>query len=193
MHGPPHLVVAAIGIPGAWQCLAVAAPFLFLAAVRWIVLRVDHAVDRLFPGWEWEKRLAWLNLRAQRRADAILRWIGYFVYALLAAALYGIVWAVPTLENFDRWNDPGVLGEICLRLPVLFLCLVFWLTYLGLELLPKLRRQYEADELEKFRAERTEIERDDARSPGSRLTPPPHLEKPRANPVARPERRFGRN
>src|SRR5580658_8190581 len=118
MHGMPHLFMAAIGIPSAWQCLKIAAPFLALIALRCVIRRVDTTVNRLFPQWEWEKRLGWLNLTTQRRAEAVLRWIGYMIYALLAAALYGIVWAAPALAQLNQWSDPTVLGEIPLKISV---------------------------------------------------------------------------
>jgi hypothetical protein len=173
--------MAAIGIPSAWQCLNIAAPFLALAALRWVIHRVDHTIDRLFPHWEWEKRLGWLNIRTQRRAETALRWIGYFLYALLAAALYGIVWAAPALGQIDHWSDPAVLGEISLKLSVLLVCLGSWLVYLGFELLPKLRRQHEVDELEKFRAEQAATEGESGFPADSRLKPVP--KKTRAGPA----------
>ncbi|MCE0498599.1 MAG: hypothetical protein LV481_11695 [Methylacidiphilales bacterium] len=186
MHGMPHLVMAAVGIPSAWQCLSVAAPFLAFAALRWVIHRVDRTVEHLFPHWEWERRMGWLNLRVQRRADTILRWIGYFLYALLALALYGIIWAAPTLGQLDRWSDPGFLNEISLKLSVLLVSLGFWLVYLGFDLLPKLRRQHETEELEKFRAELAGRETEDDHPPKSRFASP--LEKPRASTATRPGR-----
>lgn len=180
--------MAAIGIPSAWHCFEFAAPFLAVAALRWVIHRTDRTVDRLFPQWEWEKRLGWLNLRTQRRTEAVLRWIGYFLYALLAIALYGIVWAAPTLAQIDQWSDPDVFGEIWMKVSVFLVSLVYWLLYLGFELLPKLRRQYEADELEKFRAELDARDPERESRPDSRDTPP--LEKPRASLAARPGR-FG--
>jgi hypothetical protein len=190
MYGTPHLVLAAIGIPSAWQCFTVAAPFLAFAALRWVIHRIDFTVNRLFPHWEWERRLGWLNLGTQRRADAVLRWIGYFLYALLAAALYGIVWAAPALGQLDRWSDPNVLGEISLKISVLLVCLGLWLVYLGFELLPKLRRQHETEELERFRAEQAGYERESDHRPDSRLNP---VLKKRPGLAARPDRNIGRN
>ena len=183
--------MADIGIPSAWQCLTIAAPFLALAALRWVIHRVDRTVDRLFPHWEWERRLGWLNLRVQRRAEAVLRWIGYFLYALLAAALYGIIWAAPALGQFDHWNDPNFFSEISLKFSVFLVSLGFWLVYFGFELLPKLRRQHEADELEKFRSEQAGRETEHGRRSDSRLAPT--LEKPHTSITGRPGRFRARN
>ncbi|HUB68146.1 MAG TPA: hypothetical protein VL981_11740 [Candidatus Methylacidiphilales bacterium] len=165
----PHFFMATIGIPSAWQCLQVAAPFLAFIALRWVIRRVDHTVNRLFPHLEWERRLGWLNITTQRRAEAVLRWIGYVIYALLAAALYGIVWAAPALGQLGQWSDSTVLGEIPLKISVLLICLGCWLVYFGCELLPKLRRQHEEEELEKFRAKQTGLDDERDHQPGSRL------------------------
>jgi len=166
------LILADIAIPSAWQCLVFAAPFLAAIAVCWLINRTDQIINHLFPDWEWERRLGWLNIRARRRAEAALRWIGYGIYAILAAALYGIVWGAQALPTVGHWNDPNVLGDVALRLAVLLVCFGVWLVYLGCGLIPKLRDQQEKEDLEKFRAETDETEKErEARSP-SRLKSP---------------------
>jgi hypothetical protein len=52
-----------------------------------------------------------------------------------------------------QWSDPAVMSHLLTRLPVLFTSLGIWVFYLGAELLPKLHREYEREELERFRAE----------------------------------------
>jgi hypothetical protein len=161
--------MAEIAIPDARHCFAWIAPFLFLAAAMFIIGRMDLIIDRLFPHWDWEKRLGWLNLRAQRQAETVLRWIGYFIYAVLGLSLLGIVWAARGLvDALNNWSDPYVLSELARRIPVLLACLGLWLVYLGCELLPKMRGQYEEEELEKFRAEQAELERERELNPASR-------------------------
>jgi hypothetical protein len=172
--------MAVIAIPDARHCFAWAAPILVLVAAICVIGRMDQIIDRLFPSWEWERRLGWLNLGAQRRAERVLRWIGYFIYAALGLALLGIVWAATGLvDALNNWSDPYALSELARRVPVLLACLGLWLVYLGCELIPKMRGQYEEEELEKFRAEQEELEREREQHPASRVKSP--LAKPRVN------------
>src|SRR5271170_3083270 len=101
----------------AWQCFHFAAPFLAVAVLWWLIKRTDRVIHHLFPHLEWEKSLGWLNIRAERRANAALRWVGYGIYALLAVALYGIVWTAEGLRQLDNWSDPSVVGDLALRVP----------------------------------------------------------------------------
>ncbi|HEV3271537.1 MAG TPA: hypothetical protein VGZ93_05090 [Candidatus Methylacidiphilales bacterium] len=163
----------------AWQCLNFAAPFLAVAAVWWLINRIDRIINRLFPDLEWEKKLGWLNIRAERRVNLALRWIGYCIYALLGVALYGIAWAAEGLQQLPNWSDPQVLGDLALRIPVLGICLGAWILYLGGWLIPKLRAEREEAGLKKFRAEMREAEREGESEPPSRIHAPPR--KPRTN------------
>ena len=129
-------------------------------------------MDYLFPNWEWERKLGWLNLRAQQRADNVLRWLGYFVYAALGAALLGIVWSAKEMAGIENWADPCDFSQLAFFVPVLLVCLGFWLLYLGFELMPKLRGKYEEEELEKYRAEQAELEREYDRKLGGRMKSP---------------------
>jgi hypothetical protein len=174
------MVLAEFVFPGARQCLAWAAPFLAIAAVWWLINRTDQIVHHLFPHLEWEKELGWLNIKAERRANTALRWVGYGVYVLLIVALVGIVWAAEGLRQLDNWSDPWVMGDLALRVPALLFCLGIWVLYLGGWLIPKLRAQREAAEWKKFRAEMEEAERErDEAQPRSRIHSP--LQKPRTN------------
>jgi hypothetical protein len=172
----------------AWQCFVWAAPFLAIAALWWLINRIDRIISRLFPYLEWEHSLGWLNIRAHRRAAMALRWIGYGVYATLAVALVGIVWAAKGLQQLDNWSDPWVMGDLALRVPALGFCLGLWVLYLGGWLLPKLRTGREEAGLKKFRAEMEEAEKElqeRGGQPHSRIHSP--LRKPRTNaPVALP-------
>jgi hypothetical protein len=167
------------GVSIAWQSFVWAAPFLAVAAVWWLINRTDRIVNHLFPDLEWEKSLGWLNIRAERRAKAALRWIGYGIYVLLAVSLLGIVWAAEGLRALDNWPDPWVMGDLALRVPVLVICLGAWVLYLGCGLIPKLRAQREEAGLKKFRAEVEEAERERETQPRSRIHSP--LRKPRVN------------
>ena len=186
MEVMPFSFVAEIAIPSARQCLSLAAPFLAVAALWWLVRRMDQIIDYLFPHWQWERQLGWLDIRTERRADAVLRGMVYVVYAVLAAALYGIVWAASAMASLDHLRDPVVLRELIVRLSVMLVSLGFWLVYLGLSLIPKLRNQYEAEELEQFRREQKEIELERERNPASRLKLSP--QKSRSEWAAPPNR-----
>ncbi len=166
------LVYAQIGIPDASHCLLFAAPFLGAAGTYWLFWHSDTLINWIFPNWEWEKKLGWLNIRVTRWADAVLRWIGYAVYALLAFTLYGIVWSSSAFDDFAQWT-PITVADGMAKISALLLCLGIWFVYLGLELIPKLRHQYEREELEKFRAEHPELDDDEEnpRKPTSPLNP----------------------
>ncbi len=166
------IILAEIGIPNARQCLIFAAPFLGIFAVYGLFWHSDKLIALVFPNWEWEKKLGWLNFRATRRAETILRWIGYAVQALLAVTLYGIVWSASAFADLVAWT-PNSVAEGMGKISILLLCLGTWLVYLGFELIPKLRSQYEREELEKYRAEHIDFEDDEQRprQPVSPLSP----------------------
>jgi hypothetical protein len=180
MHGAIFsLFPAGLAFPSAWQCFVWAAPFLAVAAVWWLINQTDRIINHLFPHLEWEKSLGWLNIRAERRAKAALRWVGYGIYATLAVALYGIVWAAQGLQALGNWSEPWILGDLALRIPVLVLCLGLWWFYLGCWLIPKLRAQREEAGLKQFRAEAEEAEKEREVHSHSRVHSP--LPKPRTN------------
>jgi hypothetical protein len=170
METPP--LHAALGIPSAGQCLAFVAPFLGLLAAYWLVGHTDHFIRRFLPSLEWQRQLGWFNIRAERRAAAVLRWLGYAVYASLALALLGILWSVQVFPAIDRWNDPPTLVRLATHLPVLLVSLGLWIYYLGWELLPKLRHAYETEQLAQFRAEQPALQPDE--QPRPLLRPKPH-------------------
>src|SRR5271156_3331249 len=94
-----------------WQWANLVAAIVSTWAAWWVMSHADRIINRIFPYNEWEKSLGWLNIRAQKRADAGLRWLGYFVYAVLAVALLGIVWAVEGVHNMiSHWYDPDVVS-----------------------------------------------------------------------------------
>ena len=184
MIGKASIPWAVLAIPDARQCLIYAGPFLAVAAVWWLYNRMDAILAFLFPHWEWERNLGWLNIKAQKRADAVLRGLGYLFYALLAASLYGIFWGVQAIPA--DWSKAEAIKLFLERLPVFLVSVGLWMVYLGCTLIPKLRDQHEMEALEKFREEQKELEeeRDQikaARGAGS-------LPKPRGNSPWRPQR-----
>lgn len=175
---PPLILLRVVAFIG-WKCLVFAAPFLAVAAAGWLVNQTDRIINSFFPHLEWEKSLGWLNIRAERRANTALRWLGYALYVVLAAALLGIIWAAEGLQNLASWSDPWVMGDLVLRVPALAICLGAWMLYLGGWLVPKLRAEREEAELKKFRAELKEREKEQEAEPRSRIHQP--LRKPRTN------------
>jgi hypothetical protein len=176
---PPSIFMEAILIM-AWRCLVFLAPLLAIAALAWLAFRTDRIINRLFPDLQWEKSLGWLNIRAERRANTALRWLGYAIYVQLGAALYGIAWAAVGLQDWDRAAvDPAAAFDLMLRIPVLCLGLGAWLLYLGSWLIPKLRSEREEAGLKRFRVQMEELEQEREGSPRSRVNSP--LRKPRTN------------
>lgn len=151
---------AQIAIPSAGECFSFIAPFASVLALWWVYHNADRIIERLFPQWEWEMRLSWLNIRAAKQAEAVWRWIGYGVYAMLAAALYGILWGSTCFSEIARTTEPTAVMMGTARLVILLVSLGLWLIYLGGELIPRLRREYEWEELEKSRAEQEGIDED---------------------------------
>lgn len=193
MHGIAPRVVAEIAIPDLQQCLMFAAPFLAVAAVWWLVRHMDQIMNRLFPNLEWERQLGWLNIKAERRAEAVLRWIGYFIYAMLAISLLGVIWAVHGLAMIKDWSDPAALDLVGHRLPILLMSAGYWFVYLGCALIPKIRNQHEEEELAKFRAEQAELEEDLQQTKTARGKPTltkPRFEMPDRMKGSRLPRRF---
>jgi hypothetical protein len=176
MNGSPLLVMAEVAIPDASHFLRLACPVIAVAAFLFVWNRMDAIIHHLFPDWEWQKKLGWLNFDALRRADAFMRWLGYFVYAILAAALVAILWAAQGFPNLDNWNDPPVLADLLVRVPIALISVAFWLFYLLYALFPKLNSQYEEEELQKFRAEQKALEHEEKMNPKSRLKEPFRIE-----------------
>jgi hypothetical protein len=172
MHGTPLSVMAEISIPDAPHFLRFAAPFLAVVAFLFLWNRMGAIIGFLFPNLEWEKKLGWLNITAQHRADAFMRWLGYFVYAILALALLGILWVAEgfSVIDLDQWTEPQVMVELIVRMLVLLVSLGFWLYYLSFELIPKMHGQYEEEELEKFRIEQKVLDQQKSTNPGSPLS-----------------------
>jgi hypothetical protein len=167
----------------AGKFLVLVAPFIAALAVWWLANRIDRIIHFLFPHWAWEKDLGWLNIQAERRANTALRWVGYGIYLLLAAALPGIAWGAVSLEEAVNRPAPFIMGDLAVRIPVLVVCLGAWLLFLGSWLFPKLRAEREEAALKKFRAQMAEAEAEAEQkrkfSSPSRVHSP--LQKPRTN------------
>jgi hypothetical protein len=180
MHGalPPSIVAEALLIM-AWKALVCLAPVMAVGVMFLLAYRIDRIINRLFPDLEWERNLGWLNIRAERRANMAMRWLGYAVYLVLVGALYGIAWAAVGLQGLADVTDPLAAADLALRLPVLLVGLGAWVLYFGSWLIPKIRSEREEAELKRFRAQMEETERERERNPQSRVKMPLH--QPRSN------------
>jgi len=157
MPGPIPLLAEMA--PVSWHDVATfAAPVLVLAALAWVVMRTDRLVEKAFPDLEWERSLGWLNIRAERRASVAMRWVRFGVIVMLIDALVIFYWCAKGLPDLSTWADPWVMGDLALRVPLMGVCLLVWVFYLGLGLLPRVRADREAAAYRKFRAQMAAVD-----------------------------------
>jgi hypothetical protein len=172
-------------LPSWRDVIAYGVPVLVVAALMWLISRTDRIMHAVFPDLEWERNLGWLNIRAERRAERAMRWVGYGVIVLLFDSLVGILWAAKGLPRLADWTDPWVMGELALRVPAGAFCLLIWVIYLGLYLWPRIRAEREAAAYKTFRAE-TKVADDEKRALEEMARGPERthaaLPKPRTNP-----------
>ena len=180
----PTFILAEIALPSWHDLVAFAMPVLFLAGLAFLVFRTDQIVQVVFPDLEWERSLGWLNIKAEKRASRAMRWVGYGVIVLLVDALVILFCAVKGLPDLSNWADPWVMGDLALRVPAIGFCLLIWVIYLGLVLLPRVRAEREAAAYKKFRAKITaadEEKRALETMGGAKSRTTAELPKPRAN------------
>jgi hypothetical protein len=162
MHGVFAQLIAVphtrLAIPHPSWLLPIVGPFLALAAMWWLVNRTEHIMHFLFPNLAWERSLGWLNIKAERRAKAVIRGIGYLIQFALAGALYAILRLADGFPDLADLRDPGVTADLLIRVPALVVCLGFWLAYLGCYLIPKIRIEREEAALKKFRRQMEAVE-----------------------------------
>ena len=160
-----------IAIPSLGQCGRVLAPVAALVAFIWLLRNADDLIRCHLPGLEWGRQLGWFNIRAEKRAERFLRGVEAAFQVLLAAALLGILWGANGLSDFARWREPEVMLRLQNHVSVLLLCVGLWAFYLGGELIPRLRREFEEEELERYRAEQAALAEDEEGPEGSRQPP----------------------
>jgi hypothetical protein len=151
-----RFVVMALLIPSPGQCLTIAAPVASIAAIIWFSRHGDRVIARLFPHWEWERRLGWLNARANRRAETVLRGLRHLGHTFLLfdlAAILGLSWFVGGPHDMD--SGASVFTYV-LEMVYLGVCLIPWIYYFVVILGPRIRAEFEEEELQRYRAEHPE-------------------------------------
>jgi hypothetical protein len=156
----------ALLIPSANQCLAIAGPLVSVGVVIWLLRHGDRTIARLFPHWEWERELGWLNLKANRRAEAVLRGLrhlGHTFLLLTLGAILGLSWLAGQPHDMDAAE--GVFAY-ALELIYLGVCLGIWIYYFVAILAPRIVAEHEEEELQRYRAEHPDD--DEPRTPSPR-------------------------
>lgn len=157
-------------IPTAGQCFAIAAPVASIYGIVWFVRHGDRVIERLFPHWEWERKLGWLNFRANRRAEWVLRGVRHLLHTFLLIMLVAVLtlaWFAGGPQDMD--SAVGVFTYV-LELIYLGLCLSPWIYYFVLNLGPRLTAEYEEEELLRYRAENPEDGESPSARPPKRIT-----------------------
>jgi hypothetical protein len=146
----------ALLIPSAGQCLAVAMPVASVCAVLWFLRHGDGLIAQLFPHWEWERKLGWLNAKANRRAEVILRGMRHLGHAFLLLMLVGILglsWLAGQPHDMDTVDG---IFLYAVELVYIIVCLIPWIYYFVAMLGPRIAAEYEEEELMRYRAEHPE-------------------------------------
>ncbi len=153
-------MAAALLVPTAGECLQVGGPLVLVLGTLWFWRNGDLLLARLFPEWEWERKLGWLNLRANRRAEGILRILTHLLHVALLLALVGIL--VLSRSLGQPQDTDSVIGLLSIAGVWMYLIAGygFWIYYFTCILAPRVRDEYEAEELARYRLENSEIEKE---------------------------------
>ena len=148
--------MAALLVPTAAQCLQVFGPLVLVFGIVWFWRNAEVFLAQLFPRWEWERTLGWLNLRANRRAERILRVFTHLLHTALLLVLIGIL--VLSRELGQPWDTDSYAGMFSLVAVWIYLitCYGFWVYYFAAVLAPRIREEFEAAELQRYRLENPE-------------------------------------
>jgi hypothetical protein len=149
-------------IPSAAQCWSLAGPILAVVGVIWFLRNGDQAIDRLFPHLEWERKLGWLNARADRRAKLIMRGMQHLLHVFLLLALAGVLALSWLVGHRDTDTPLGVL-TLADEFGYIGVCLSPWIYYFVVVLGPRLQAEFEEQELARYRAENPETDNEEER------------------------------
>jgi len=149
----------ALLVPTAGQCWSVAGPIVSVGGVIWLMRNSTRIVESLFPDLEWERKLGWLNARADRRANQILRGLQHLLHLLLLVALVGELTFAWLAGHPDMATSFGLL-TLAGTYVYMGVCLSPWIYYFTVLLGPRLQAEFEEQELARYRAENPDIEQE---------------------------------
>lgn len=156
----------ALLVPSASQCWSMAGPMVAVAAVIWTVRNSSRIIETLFPQLEWERRLGWLNARADRRANQILRVVRHLLHLFLLVMLVGVLTFAWLAGHPDTDTSLGLFTLVGTYV-YMGVCLSPWIYYFMLVLGPRLQAEFEEQELARYRAENPEIDEEFRKSRAS--------------------------
>ncbi len=147
----------ALLVPSTAQCFAFFGPFVAMGGLVWFWRNGDALVAWLFPQLKWEREMGWLNLRAYRRADLILRCLTHVFHLVLLGALAGILglaWLLGQPHDMDT-----LTGAFSIPFEFIYLALFLgiWIFYFVTMLGPRVSAEFEREELQRYRVENPEI------------------------------------
>jgi hypothetical protein len=133
----------------------------------------NRVIDQLFPQLEWERKLGWLNARADRRANQILRVLQHLLHLFLLVMLVGVLTFAWLVGHPDTDTSLG-LFTLAGSYVYLGVCLSPWIYYFVVVLGPRLQAEFEEQELARYRAENPDVDEEvrktRASAPSSRIT-----------------------
>jgi hypothetical protein len=147
----------ALLVPSASQCWSIAGPIVAVVVVIWVMRNSTRIVETLFPQLEWERRLGWLNARADRRANQILHGLQHLLHLFLLVMLAGELTFAWLAGNPDTASSAGLL-TLAGTYVYMGVCLSPWIYYFVVVLGPRLQAEFEEQELARYRAENPDID-----------------------------------
>ena len=152
------MILADLLIPTASQCVRVAWPLVLFGVALWFWRNGDTVIERLFPHWRWEKELGWLNIKGNRQAESILRGFTHLLHLGLLVALAAILFFSWTFGQPHDTDDKLILITLFVEWFYMFACYGVWIYYLAVVLYPRIRDEFDAEELDRYRIEHPDLE-----------------------------------
>jgi len=147
----------ALLVPSASQCWSIIGPIVAVIVVIWLMRNSTRIVETLFPQLEWERKLGWLNARADRRANQVLRGLQHLLHLFLLVMLAGELTFAWLAGNPDTDSSVG-LFTLAGTYVYMGVCLSPWIYYFVVVLGPRLQAEFEEQELARYRAENPEMD-----------------------------------
>jgi len=147
----------ALLVPSASQCWSIIGPIVAVIVVIWLMRNSTRIVETLFPQLEWERKLGWLNARADRRANQIMRVLQHLLHLFLLVDLVGVLAFGWLVGHPDTETQAGML-MLANEYVYMGVCLSPWIYYFVVVLGPRLWAEFEEEELARYRAENPEVD-----------------------------------